>query len=99
MSAAFQPGERVTVRNASPPGHLRTPFYIRGKTGEIERVCAEFGNPEELAFGRRDGTPVRLYRVRFSLEGVWPDYEGAPDDTIDIELYEHWLHRVDEEAA
>ena len=91
LSASFEPGQRVRVRNASPPGHLRTPFYIRGKTGEIERVCAEFGNPEELAFGRRDSPAVKLYRVRFDLDNVWDDYTGAREDTIDIELYQHWL--------
>ncbi len=99
MTATFQPGDRVTVRRASPPGHLRTPYYIRGQTGSIERVCSEFGNPEELAFGRRDGDPVRLYRVRFDLDQVWPDYTGADEDTIDVELYEHWLEPAMEGAT
>lgn len=99
MKAAFDTGERVKVRQTNPPGHVRTPFYIRGKTGEIERVCDEFGNPEELAFGRRDGAPLRLYRVRFSLDDVWSDYRGPGSDTIDVELYEHWLEPAEEAAA
>ena len=98
MSASFSTGERVEVRHARPPGHLRTPLYIRGKGGEIERVCDEFGNPEELAFGRRDGPAVRLYRVRFRLDDIWPEYAGASADTIDIELYEHWLQPAREAA-
>jgi len=98
MTTTFQPGERVRVRNTSPPGHLRTPHYIRGKTGAIERVCAEFGNPEELAFGRRDGDLIRLYRVRFDLGQVWPDYQGEQEDTVDVELYEHWLEAAEEAA-
>ncbi len=96
---AFAPGERVTVRHANPPGHVRTPFYIRGKTGEVERVCDEFGNPEELAFGRRDSASVRLYRVRFPLPEVWSDYSGNGSDTIDVELYEHWLEPTEETAV
>ena len=96
MTAAFAAGQRVTVRTSKPPGHVRTPFYIRGKTGEIERVCDEFGNPEELAFGRRDGAPAQLYRVRFELQDVWSDYAGRESDTIDVELYEHWLEPVEE---
>tara|TARA_B100000029_G_scaffold436546_1_gene451220 strand:- start:1372 stop:1626 length:255 start_codon:yes stop_codon:yes gene_type:complete len=79
------------VRRAYPPGHIRTPWYIRGKTGVVERICGEFGNPEELAYGR-DGTPKQpLYRVRFLQKEVWDDYAENPNDTVDIEIYEHWL--------
>jgi nitrile hydratase len=87
----FNPGEAVRVRNVVSPGHIRTPYYVRGKTGTIERYVGHFRNPEELAYGR-SGLPMRaLYRVRFVQCHVWPDYAGAPDDTIDIDLYEHWL--------
>jgi len=79
------------VRRAYPPGHRRTPFYIRGKKGVIERVCGAFRNPEELAYGF-DGMPKRvLYRVRFPQGEVWPDYAGGPRDVLEVELYEHWL--------
>ena len=89
--ARFVPGERVLVRRAYPPGHIRTPWYIRGKMGVIERICGEFGNPEELAYGR-DGSPKQaLYRVRFRQNEVWEDYSENPNDTVDIEIYEHWL--------
>lgn len=91
MTARYAPGDRVCVRRAHPPGHVRTPFYIRGKAGIVERICGGFANPEELAYGRR-GLPARtLYRVRFRQRDVWPDYSGRPDDTVDIEIYEHWL--------
>jgi nitrile hydratase len=90
----YSPGETVRVRTGDPPGHVRTPFYIRGKTGQVERICGEFRNPEELAYGR-NGEPKRvLYRVRFAQKQVWPDYAGPPADTIDIELYEHWLEKA-----
>jgi nitrile hydratase len=32
-----------------------------------------------------------LYRVRFPLGSVWDRYGGDPSDTVDVELYEHWL--------
>ena len=87
----FNVGERVRVRNATPPGHRRTPAYIRGKKGKIERVCGRFPNPEELAYGF-DGKPERvLYRVQFKQREVWENYEGANDDLIEMEIYEHWL--------
>ncbi len=91
MSARFAPGDRVRVRDAHPPGHLRTPTYVRGKPGVVERICGAFANPEELAFGR-DGLPLRpLYRVRFDQRGLWPDYAGAAGDCVEVEIYEHWL--------
>ena len=91
MSPRFRPGEAVTVRRAYPPGHLRTPHYVRGKAGVVERICGSFANPEELAFGR-DGLPaLPLYRVRFVQRQIWPEYAGSPADTVDIEIYEHWL--------
>jgi nitrile hydratase len=87
----FAVGATVNVRRGNPPGHVRTPYYIRGKSGVIERICGEFGNPEELAYGREGGAKQVLYRVRFVQKEVWPGYEGPAADTIDIELYEHWL--------
>jgi nitrile hydratase subunit beta len=91
LPARFQPGDRVQVRRAFPPGHLRTPFYIRGKNGEIERICGAFANPEELAYNRPGLPRQPLYRVRFRQAELWPDYVGRPDDTIEIEIYQHWL--------
>jgi nitrile hydratase subunit beta len=87
----FNVGDRVRVKAANPPGHRRTPSYIRGKEGAIERVCGAFPNPEELAYGF-DGEPRRvLYRVRFKQEDVWDGYEGPQGDWIEMEIYEHWL--------
>lgn len=87
----FQPGETVRVIEAYPLGHVRTPFYIRGKTGTIERLCGAFPNPEELA-QMRDGLPAQpLYRVRFRQRDVWPDYRGGPNDVLEVEIYQHWL--------
>jgi nitrile hydratase len=94
----FAAGDSVTVRRAFPPGHVRTPYYIRGKSGHIERLLESFANPEELAYGR-DGLPKRpLYRVRFVQSRLWPDYAGAPGDTLDVELYEHWLEAGEKSA-
>ncbi len=96
MNARFAPGDRVRVREWFPPGHVRTPYYVRGKRGEIERVCGMFNNPERLAYGRTDDPKV-LYRVRFAQTEVWGRAE-RPGDTIDIEIYEHWLEPVPSEV-
>ena len=88
----FVTGDRVRVKHedfATPwsKPHLRTPGYIFGCEGEIERVCGEFGNPERLAFrshllpeaegDEEDAvSPAMkekstLYRVRFTQRELW----------------------------
>jgi hypothetical protein len=90
----FRPGERVRVLKAYPLGHVRTPFYIRGCSGVVERICGAFPNPEELA-QMRDGLPPQpLYRVRFMQKDVWPDYRGSANDALEVEIYQHWLERT-----
>jgi nitrile hydratase len=87
----FDVGDRVVVKRSWPPGHRRTPGYVRGKAGVIERICGAFPNPEELAYGF-DGEPKKvLYRVRFLQKEVWPAYRGPAHDVIEMEIFEHWL--------
>ena len=81
----------MLVRLFDGPGHVRTPAYVRGKRGWIERVHGEFRNPEELAYGRTGEPKQVLYRIRFAQKDVWPGYTGPAGDTLDVELYEHWL--------
>jgi nitrile hydratase len=90
----FKPGEKVRVIKAFPLGHVRTPFYIRGISGTIERYCGAFPNPEELAQMRDGLPPVPLYRVKFSQKDVWPDYRGSPNDVLEVEIYQHWLEKT-----
>ena len=91
----FRVGDSVTVRAAYPIGHVRTPFYVRGKRGVIERQCGAFANPEELAYGRPGLPPQPLYRVRFRQRDLWPDYAGRPDDVVEVEIYQHWLEAAE----
>ncbi|WP_409197304.1 SH3-like domain-containing protein [Jannaschia sp. W003] len=87
--AEFARGARVRVRRMAPPGHVRTPHYLRGHAGEVERVLGPFADPEALAYGR-PGARRALYRVRFRAVEVW-GRSDAPGDTIEAEIYEHWL--------
>ncbi|MDD9878351.1 MAG: nitrile hydratase subunit beta [Magnetovibrio sp.] len=84
-------GDKVRVRRAYPPGHVRTPSFIRGKQGVVDAIPGAYPNPEELAYGR-PGTPAQpLYRVRFEQGEVWADYAGPAADSIVVDIYEHWL--------
>ena len=95
QGARFAPGDAVRVKRGAAPGHMRTPWYMRGKIGRVERICGDFPNPEELAY-RRDGRPARpLYRVRFSMAELWGAAAERQTDTVDAEIFEHWLEAAD----
>lgn len=83
----------VRIRPDMPPSHVRTPTYLRGKTGWVERTLGPFENPEQLAYGLA-ADKLALMRVRFSMADVWGDAAEYPDDTIDAEIYSHWLEPV-----
>ena len=84
-------GTTVRVRDAWPeaegPCHIRTPHYVRGRSGRVVRHLGDFPNPEDLAF-RRPAPKLPLYHVAFSPAALWP---GAPAGEILIELFEPWL--------
>lgn len=95
----FNNGDRVEVRKAYPIGHCRTPAYFRGAKGIVERHCGAFANPEELAYGRSGLPPVHLYRVRARQVDLWASYAGPVLDTIDVEVFEHWLVAAPEQLG
>jgi hypothetical protein len=88
----FAPGARVRVRDDWPetrgPCHVRTPHYLRGRSGTVQRYLGDFRNPEDLAF-RRPAARLPLYHVRFEQPPIW--HEGAPGDEVMVEIFGHWL--------
>ena len=92
----YKIGDAVMVAAENPTGNPRTPKYIRGKRGVIERLCGNYRNPEELAYGRAGLPRQPLYRVRFRQAELWPRYDGRAADTIEIEIYQHWLEPAKE---
>ncbi len=86
----LEAGAQVRIRDMSPPGHIRTPHYLRGKTGVIERALGPYENPEQRAYCL-PAPEKQLYRVRFSMRELWGDEAETPDDTLDAEIYEHWI--------
>jgi nitrile hydratase len=91
----FDPGQRVRVADRPHEGHHRTPGYVKGKAGTVERAHASFKNPETRAYGA-DGLPEQpLYLVGFDQRDVWPGYSGRSRDRIYLDLFEHWLEAAD----
>ncbi len=92
MSPRFPPGTPVRVKDEWPhlqgPAHIRTPWYVRGRQGVVERVLGAYPNPEDLAFARPAPTRV-LYHVAFPQPPLFQ--EGKAGDDVLIEIFEHWL--------
>lgn len=99
LTPRFALGQKIRVRQASPPGHARTPYYVRGRVGIVAGLAGVFANPEELAYGRA-GLPRRaLYRIRFRQQDLWPDYRGDLADSTIVDIFEHWLEPLAEANA
>ena len=98
MSPRFEPGDPIRISGEYQAGHVRTPDYIKGKPGVVYARLGEYRNPESLAHGG-DGLPEKpLYKVGFQQTDLWNDYSGSPDDTLYIDIFEHWLEPAREEA-
>lgn len=79
---SFAPGDTVRVSARAHEGHHRTPGYLKGRAGTVEREHGAFRNPETRAYGA-DGLPLqRLYLVSFDLPG---------GERVLADLFEHWL--------
>jgi nitrile hydratase len=90
----FTIGQRVRVATRVHDGHHRTPRYLKGKLGRIERGHGVFTNPETRAYGA-DGLPKQpLYLVAFAQRDLWPGYRGGAGDRIYADVFEHWLEEV-----
>ena len=95
----FREGARVRVRDSWPEAggakvHVRTPHFVRGATGTVERVMGVFADPEKLAKGG-DGLPkLPLYMVRFERGALFPG-TAAGNETLTADLYESWLEPED----
>jgi nitrile hydratase len=89
--ARFAPGDKVRVAARGALGHCRTPWYLRGKTGEIALIHGTFRDPERLAY-HQPGLPAQvLYKVRFSQREVWGGYDGPAGDQVEADIFEGWL--------
>ena len=98
MSGLFKVGDRVCISSRSEPRHHRVPSYAKGCCGKVQMLCGDFAQPETLS-ERESGEPlVQLYRVRLQMSEVWPDYRGPLHDTLDLEIYEHWLQAEEDDG-
>ncbi|EGD82688.1 nitrile hydratase [Salpingoeca rosetta] len=96
----YKPGDLVRVveedfsRVFRKP-HVRTPGYVFGCTGVVERVCGRFSDPGLLAYNERSQQQT-LYRVAFDHRMLWPsgythiDW-NEPGSQVHVEIFGSWL--------
>jgi nitrile hydratase len=88
----FTVGDSVRVRRLYPrAGHIRTPFYLRGKAGKIFRTLGFFLDPQKLADGQSGRPPLMLYQVRFEHDELWTAAGERSRTCILADLFENWL--------
>src|SRR5215469_5895457 len=87
----FKTGDRVKVRSIHPPGHTRSPRYVRGKTGVVRRVHGIYVFPDTNAH-RAGEKRQHVYLVEFSAHELWGrDHR----ERVMIDLWEDYLEPVD----
>ena len=88
VDPAFEPGDKVRVRNRHPEGHTRCPRYVRGVRGTVEAHRGTHLLPDASAHGEERAEP--LYNVIFDAADLWgADHTDA--DAVHIELWESYL--------
>ena len=101
--ARYQVGDRVMVRREDSKvrwrkPHIRTPGYLFGSVGVVERVLGTFPDPEHAAFqfgGNTTSPSQTLYLVTFTQEDLWAHSHSR--DLVTAEIYQSWLQQVKEE--
>jgi nitrile hydratase len=88
----FRVGDRVRVRAEHVPGHVRTPAYIRGKTGVVVGESPPYPFPDAAAHGvPAEDEPT--YDVRFSSAELWP--HAADAAFVHAAVFQSYLERAE----
>jgi len=87
----FARGDRVRVKEAFVPGHIRMPGYIRGKSGVVVDISPAYPFPDAHAHGvHAQDEPT--YDVAFRSEELWP--HGADPALVHVGVFQSYLERA-----
>ena len=87
----FQPGDHVSVRADSVPGHHRLPAYIRGKSGVVVSESPAYPFPDAHAHGVV-AADEPTYDVRFNTADLWPNSADAA--FVHVGVFQSYLQRA-----
>jgi len=87
----FARGDRVRVKEAFVPGHIRMPGYIRGKSGVVVDISPAYPFPDAHAHGvHAQDEPT--YDVAFRSEELWA--HGADPALVHVGVFQSYLERA-----
>jgi nitrile hydratase len=89
VPARFGPGDRVVARNAHPVGHTRSPRYVRGRPGVVERDHGVFVFADTSGVGLGP-QPQHVYSVRFAARDLW-GADAAEHAAVYVDLWDDHL--------
>ncbi len=96
----FAAGDRVRVRNINPPGHTRSPRYVRGKIGMIRRDYGSYVFPDTNAYHAGENRQ-HVYSVEFTARELWGKAarERIMRERVMIDLWEVYLEPAAKKPA
>jgi nitrile hydratase subunit beta len=87
----FRAGQSVRARDINPVGHTRSPRYVRGRLGTVERMCGVEPLWDIDADGRHvSSKPQPVYSVRFTARELWGEVANHLD-SIYVDMWEDYL--------
>ena len=90
----FKIGDQVQIAARFESRHHRVPAYVKGQYGIVKQILSPQGKPELLASQRNTDEQVPVYRVNLKQTELWSNYKGTSQDSLEIEIYEHWLEPI-----
>jgi len=85
-SHRFAVGDRVCVRRSHPTGHTRSPRYVRGRTGIVDRLGPPVPIPDITCHCDNERVEP-TYSVRFEARELWSE----AGDPVYVDLWESYL--------
>ncbi|MEO1194266.1 MAG: nitrile hydratase subunit beta [Pseudomonadota bacterium] len=85
----FAVGQKVLVLNNHPSGHTRSPRYLRGRIGVIERQVGVMQFADTMA-ASENPAPQHCYTVAFEGQEVWGQ-DAEPGTRVLADLWESYL--------
>ena len=94
LASELRPGQRVRVGDREHEGHHRTPDYLKGKSGTVERVMRRFATPRRAPTAPTGFPSSRSTSSASRSATCGPTTAATGDDRLYVDIFEHWLQEA-----